>query len=103
MKKISMDRMKPAEIRKALAHAWLRYYKFVFFAYFAAVLGGGAYAWYKSSYGTSWTQAQKEEYMNSKDTSVSFRENDFRRALEDLEERRKHYEEQLPETRNIFE
>lgn len=85
-----------------LAEAWLRYYKTIFSLYFLAIIGVGAYVWYDSSYSVSWTQAQKDNYLNSIDTSVSFKEADFKRILDEVTIKREQYSLQMPEIKDIF-
>lgn len=101
-RKINLAEFGPSKIRNMIASTWMRHYKLFFALYAIAILGWGVWVWYDSFYGTMWTQEQKEAYMNSKDTSIAFREQDFRKVLAEIEKRNQKHAQSIGEVNDVF-
>lgn len=66
-----------------------RAYRIVFsFLLIGAVLFG-AYVWQKGLSGGKWTEEKKQEYLNAHRNGIVFKANDYEKAINDVESRRK--------------
>lgn len=84
------------------ASFWLRHQTVVLMVFLAIALGAGGYVWYKSAYGSSWSDEKKQEFMRSKDTSVKLKENVVDRTLQEIDARAQRFENTEGVSKNIF-
>ena len=86
-----------------IASLWMRFYRLVFVIFFLAMAAVGTYFWYWSLYRSEWSEDKKNEYINSKQTEVNFKEEDFKTLIKEIENRKADYKNKLPPIKNIFE
>ncbi|MGI6104296.1 MAG: hypothetical protein ACOYB5_03180 [Patescibacteria group bacterium] len=70
------------------ARAWSKIHMTLFFTLLFCSIGFGGYIWRNSVSGANWTDQEKQEYLNMQNTKTVFRENDFRKVLEDVQRRK---------------
>ena len=69
-------------------HFWQKIYKIIFFILLLCMIALGAYFWQKNLLGEAWSAEKKQEYLDSQNKDVIFKENDFKKALIDIEMRK---------------
>lgn len=75
----------------------------LFFAIFSMlVLFSGSYLWYQNIYRSEWTSERKEEYKNLQSREIELKERDFKKVMEEVRRKRKVYDEEFEDSRNIF-
>lgn len=89
-------------VASLFANGWRRVYKLVLFACFAAVCFFGWNIWQKSLSEDSWSDAKKQEYLNSQNTGVVFNQKNYEKVLADVELRKKESEVVSGEVKDIF-
>lgn len=80
-----------AELRKYAKNLlvfWRKIKTPLFVTFFFSVVAFGGYIWKKSLYGGGWDEAKKQEYINTQNKSVVFKEDDFKKVIENVKERR---------------
>ncbi len=86
-----------------ISSIWMRFYQLVFIVFFLAMAGIGVYFWYVSLYRSGWSEEKKNQYISTKQTEVSFKEDDFKTLMQEIENRKAGYKNKLPPIKNIFE
>lgn len=81
---------------------WLNHQSlfFIVFVFLAAVAGG--YCWYKFQYLSGWSEEKKQEYAATQGREVNLKEEEFKKVLNELSSRKKIFESQHQEVRDIF-
>jgi len=67
---------------------WQRKHKIFLLASLIIVILLGAYVWRKALYGSEWSDEKKQEYLGAQSKSVTLRDADFKKALDDFELRK---------------
>ncbi|EKE18963.1 MAG: hypothetical protein ACD_9C00184G0002 [uncultured bacterium] len=89
------------QIISVIGNFWRKIYKFIFLFLLLGVIIFSFYIWQNSLSGGSWSEQKKEEYLNSQSKRIILKENDFKKAIEDVELRRQEFIKQEP-IRDIF-
>jgi hypothetical protein len=72
----------------AIGIFWQKKYKlFLFASLFISILLG-AYVWRNTIYGSEWSDEKKQEYLGAQNKSITLRDGDFKKALDDFELRK---------------
>ncbi|HBP00909.1 MAG: hypothetical protein UY41_C0004G0006 [Candidatus Moranbacteria bacterium GW2011_GWE1_49_15] len=87
---------------ESLASFWNKGYKIIFALFLLAMIGAGAYVWYRSLYAPAWNDQEKATYRAMKDSGISFDEEAFSEAVKIVEERKSEYSQGQQESRDIF-
>lgn len=93
---------KKIQLGAALAQAWKKSFKLIFFFCLMGVFIFGWQIWQKSLSGNSWSAEKKQEYLNSQNTEILFNQKNFEKVLENVEARKQASMEQAKEFRDIF-
>lgn len=94
-----------ADCRKmtcAIGRFWKKYYHWVFIASLLVALGGETYVWHKMIYSFQWTENQKNEYKQATMREVNLKEEQFKKALEAVDQRKKSFGEVQAKQKDIF-
>jgi hypothetical protein len=81
---------------------WSRIHKFVFAIFFAVLVGLGAYIWYQSIYSGQWSADKKQQYLDSQEKSVTLKEREFNKTLDDIEQRKRAFDADYQPIKDIF-
>lgn len=85
-----------------LLHFWLKIHIALFFALLLGFIAFGWYTWKKNLYGGGWSEEKKQEYLNTQNKAVIFKEKDFRGAITNVQERKKSFEEKYEPMKDVF-
>ena len=85
-----------------VARVWQRINTTLFFIFLFSIIALGGYIWQKSLYGAEWSYERKQEYMASQDKKILFKENDFKKAIADIQARKEESEKQYEPIKDIF-
>ena len=85
-----------------IAHAWQEIHTILFFIllFVAIVLGG--YIWQQNLYGKGWSVERKQEYINTQNKSVIFKENDFQKVIDNISLRKEENSKEYQIMKDIF-
>ena len=81
---------------------WERYHKFLLVIIFLGLVSFGAYIWYDSFYSGAWSEDKKQQYLNSQEKSVTLKEKEFKRVLDNIDQRRKEYQGDYQQIKDVF-
>jgi len=71
-------------------------------AVFIIFLGYLGYVWYLYAHNYQWTDARRQEYVNTKNSGISFNKGKFENVLHDINARRDEYQKNVDNPRDIF-
>lgn len=90
------------KIVRLTQHIWQKIHMILFFALlFAAIIFGG-YVWQQNLYGKGWSAERKQEYMNTQNKSVIFKEKDFQKMINDIQARKDENSKEYQPIKDIF-
>ena len=90
------------KIASLIAHIWQKIHMLLFFVLlFAAIIFGG-YIWQQNLYGEGWSAERKQEYTNTQNREVLFKENDFQKVLDDIQARKDENAKEYQPIKGIF-
>jgi hypothetical protein len=95
----------PSSIRKAAEKSlqtWKRIKTLVFFLFLAAAIAFGGYIWYGSIYRSAWSDAQRAQYIKTQGAGVAFKEDEFKKIVNDVNMRKSDEAQQTQSLKNIF-
>ena len=76
------------QVGKVVAQLWQKIHTTIFLVFLTALLLLGGYVWQQSLHGTGWSNAKKQEYLNTQNKTVIFKENDFKKVADDVQSRK---------------
>ena len=88
-------------VRKVFSF-WIKHRKAIFIIILLAVCGAGIYLFYKNLYEERWSHEDEIQYINSQRQDVNFKEDKFRKVMEEIERRERAYESEFQPVNNIF-
>jgi hypothetical protein len=94
---------KSGNLAGKLTFFWQKIHIWIFFVLLVAVIAFAFFVWQSSLNGSGWDQQRKQEYLNSQDKNIVFKENEFKKVIADIEKRFNHSTESYEPLRNIFE
>lgn len=100
--KIDKNKLNFKTVGNSLALFWNKTYVFFVSLFFVILVGYGVFIWYESLYGGIWSFDKKQQYLNSQEKSVSFKEKEFNKALEDIAQRKTYFEKEYQPIRDVF-
>ncbi|NTW26959.1 MAG: hypothetical protein HGA36_01405 [Candidatus Moranbacteria bacterium] len=98
--KIGSKSKKP--LLPAIGLFWQKIYKIIFLIFLLIALALGWYVWHTSLSGGEWSAEKKQEYLNSQTKGVVFNENNFKKVLLDIEERKQYVVSDDQTKKDIF-
>lgn len=104
---LKLDKKKVRKIKKGemipfLIGFWNRKYKIFLGMVLIAALALGGFIWYQSLYTSAWSEQERESYRMTKDTGINFREKDFSKAMQIVDDRSVEYQNEQLKRRDIF-
>jgi hypothetical protein len=87
---------------ETLASFWKKFHVFIFFFFLFSLIALGGYFWQQSLYGSGWSNEKKQEYYNSQDKGVIFRQGDFQNAIDDIQLRKEESLRDVEPLKDIF-
>lgn len=90
------------QIIKAASQMWQKIRSWIFFVFLLISIIVGGFIWQKSLYGAEWSFEKKQEYINSQDKSILFKEDDFKKASADIQNRKERSEKSYEPIKDIF-
>lgn len=81
---------------------WNKYYKLVLVVFFLAISIWGAYFWYLYLYRFTWSSEKIDQYIKSHDQEIKFKEEDFRKVINEIERRKNAYNEESKTVKDIL-
>ncbi len=89
-------------IGRIIASRWTRYYQVVFIIFFISAAGAGLYFWYKSLYQSQWSDEEKKRYNMTQGREINLKEEEFRKVLEEINNKKKIFELEHRPVKDIF-
>lgn len=102
MKKINIDLKKIKKADKKVITFWARNYDVFAIILFLLVALLGAYLIYDKVYSSGWTQVQKKEYLKTKRNEVKFKEGEFDKVVENIQEKNDRFNQSLESSQDVF-
>lgn len=93
---------KKKSIPHLIAKFWLQRHERIFFFAFLGIFIYGCLLWYKDVYHFQWDPAEKQAYIQSKETKTVFKESSFKTVIQTIERRKSVYESEYNPVRDIF-
>lgn len=90
------------QLISAIGFFWQKIYKLVFLVFLVSMIALGGYIWRKSLSGGEWSAEKKQEYLDAQNKGVVFKENDFKKALSDVELRKRNDSDEKKPVKNVF-
>ena len=90
------------ELGNKISLLWNKFYKLVLAIFFLIVSLWGAYLWYWYLYKFEWNSEKINQYINSNDQEVKFKEEDFKKIINEIERRKKAYDEDAKSVKDIL-
>jgi hypothetical protein len=87
---------------EAVLNLWEKTHVFAFFIFLFAFIALGGYFWQQNLYGSGWSNEKKQEYLNSQDRGIVFRENDFQSAIDEMQMRKEENSSEIQPLKDIF-
>lgn len=81
---------------------WEKSFRVVFAVFFIALVGLGAYIWYESIYSGEWSADKKQQYLDSQEKSVTLKQQEFNKALNDIAQRQTAFKADYVPIKDIF-
>lgn len=82
---------------------WQKIYKFILFILLMGVAVFGYFTWDKSLSGKGWSAEKRQEYLNSQNKRIVFKEKDFEKVIANIEARKQSIAlEDKQEVKDIF-
>jgi hypothetical protein len=81
---------------------WRKIYKTVFFTFLFSVIALAGYIWQQSLTGGEWSVVKKQEYLDSQNKGIVFKENDYKKAYADVEMRKNSKNDDSRQIKDIF-
>jgi len=90
------------KIVSLIAHIWQKIHMMLFFVLLFVAIVFGGYIWQQNLYGAGWSAERKQEYMNTQNKEVIFKENDFQKVLDDIQARKDENAKEYQPIKDIF-
>lgn len=94
-----------ADIKKFLASAasfWINHQQLVFIVLVIASAALGAYFWCRNIYWSGWSDEQKKNYSASQSREINLKEEEFKKILKEIENRKNLFESEYQPVKDIF-
>lgn len=85
--KASMLNMK--RITSLSVNVWNKVHMLLFFSLLLCAIGLGGYVWQRNVSGSNWSEEKKQEYLNMQSAKIIFKEKDFKKAMDDIQMRKR--------------
>ena len=90
------------KIVSLIAHIWQKIHIMLFFILLSISIFFGGYVWQQNLYGSGWSAEKKQEYINTQNKNVIFKENDFQKILDDIQTRTNENTKEYQPIKDIF-
>ncbi|MEI8344138.1 MAG: hypothetical protein WCF93_04275 [Candidatus Moraniibacteriota bacterium] len=90
------------KILSKLESTWKKIYKIVFFLLLFGAIIFGAYIWRENLYLSTWDDNQVQSFRNTQDKGTVFNENNYKKALDVVNQRNQESGKPLDSGRNFF-
>lgn len=84
------------------AKIWIKSRTILFFVLLLASIVGGGFIWQKSVSGSGWSAERKQEFMDSQDKNVQFKQQAYLKVLDQIKQREEENNRQYQPVKNIF-
>lgn len=81
---------------------WIKHRKAIFIVMLLAVCGMGIYLFYKNLYKERWSKEDEIQYINSQRRDVNFKEDKFKKVIEEIERKASAHESEFQPVNDIF-
>ena len=75
-------------IFKMASNVWKKIHTLLFFVALLIAIAFGGYIWKQNVYSGEWSNAKKQEYINSQNKEIIFKEADFKKVTNDIQARK---------------
>lgn len=83
-------------------YSWIKHRKAIFIIMSLAVCGTGIYLFYENLYEERWSQEDEIQYINSQRQNVNFKEDKFKKVMEEIERKERAYESEFQSVKDVF-
>ena len=89
-------------IAEIISGAWKKIHTLLFFVFLLIFIAIGGYVWKQNVYSGEWSNARKQEYLNTQNKEVIFKENDFQKVSSDISLRKEENSKEYQPIKDIF-
>lgn len=93
------------ELKKRLGLAasfWINHQQLIFIVLVIASAISGAYFWCRNIYWSGWNEEQKKTYSASQSREINLKEDEFKKVLQEIENRKNRFESEYQPVKDIF-
>lgn len=87
---------------KKMIHCWICHQQAVFIIFVLVSAAAGSYVWYKSLYQSEWSAEEKNNYLISQNREVNLKEEEFRKVIGEIENRKNLFDSEFQPVKDIF-
>ncbi len=87
---------------KISASFWINHQQVIFIVLVLVSAVVGAYFWCKNIYWSGWSEEQKKTYNASQSREINLKEDEFKKVLAEIENRRNSFESEYQPVKDIF-
>lgn len=98
----SSSGVKHDSFKNVAARVWNKIHMMLFFLLLIGFIAAGWRIWQQSLSGAGWSQQKKQDYLNSQNKEITFKEKEFVKTIEDMEARQRARSEEYRSIKNIF-
>ena len=89
-------------IFKMASNVWKKIHTLLFFVALLIAIAFGGYIWKQNVYSGEWSNAKKQEYINTQNKEVIFKEADFKNVSDDILSRKDENSKEYQPMKDIF-
>ena len=89
-------------IAEIVSRIWQKTHMLLFFFVLLASIAIGGYIWKQNVYSGEWSNEKKQEYLNTQNKEVIFKENDFNKVVSDIRARKYENSKEYQQIKDIF-
>lgn len=96
------SKMDLKQITETASDVWQKIHMSLFFFALLIAIAIGGYVWKQNVYSGEWSNIKKQEYLNTQNKEVIFKENDFQKISEDILLRKEENTKEYQPMKDIF-
>lgn len=90
------------QVVNLVSRIWQKTHILLFFVVLIIFIVIGGYVWKQSIYSGEWSNEKKQEYLNTQNKEVIFKEEDFQKVLNDISSRQDEISKTYQPIKDVF-
>jgi hypothetical protein len=89
-------------VAEVASRTWQKMHVLLFFVGLFIFIAIGGYIWKQNIYSGEWSNEKKQEYINTQNKEVIFKEDDFQKVFDDISSRKEENSKEYQPIKDIF-